>query len=334
MAKRTLAFLVFSLALFITPSWAQTGPCLIEGDPNCFTFDATHTSHTYNAFGDSSSLTVQFETVLTNFDLRVTIHTPKPTDSSVFCEGPCPFAIMLDPTEFPPGTLCVTYPINSPGTCEQYDFTGNAGGPNGVPVKNTNYKGLITLTLTYLTSPGFVVHTPAFGHAPGDITTFTENILTSYSVDGPAVGPTMGGKVPGLSSVVALDEPLTDNGTDIFCAPLTLTPTNNPALQKPEIEVTLKIAGASGCGAKGIRDKAASLSVSTTDTTGNITFPALRNAEGNKFHWDNKNGLNEYDINLDGLTDGKYTVTVFASKISPQNTTFCLAGGVVTTPCP
>jgi hypothetical protein len=262
----------------------------------------------------------------------VAIHTPKPTDSSFICEGTCPNQIMLDPTEFPPGTLCVTYPGNTSGVCEQYDFTGNAGGPNGVPVKNTNYKGLISLTLTYFTSS--TVHTPAFGHAPGDITTFTENILTSYSDDGPTEGPTMGGKVPGLSSVVALDEPLGDNGTDTFCAPLVLTPTNNPSLHKPEIEVTLKIGGASGCGAKGIRDKAASLSVSTTDnTTGNIIFPALKNAEGNKFHWDNKNGLNEYDINIDGLLDGKYTVTVFASKISPQKTTFCLGGGVVVT-CP
>jgi hypothetical protein len=333
MAKRILTLSVLSLLLFVIPSWAQTGPCT-EGDLNCFTFNATNTSHTYNNFGDQSSLTVQFETVLTSFALRVAIHTPKPTDSSVTCEGPCPNQIMLDPTEFPPGTLCVTYPINTPGTCEQYDFTGNAGGPNGVPVKNIDYKGLISLTLTYLTSFSFTVHTPAFGHAPGDITTFTENILTSYSVDPVPVGPTMGGKSPGLSSVVALDEALADGGTDTFCAPLVLTPTNNASGNKPEIEVTLKIAGASGCGANGIRDKAASLSVSTTDSvSGNIIFPALKNAEGNKFHWDNKNGLNEYDIDIAGLPDGKYTVTVFSSKISPQNAFFCLAGGAVVT-CP
>lgn len=333
MAKRILTLLVLSLALFVIPSWAQSAFC--GDDSDCTTFDANHTSFTYNSFGDGSALTVQFETVLTSFSLRVAIHMPRPTDSSVGCDGghPCSGEIMLDPTELPQGTLCVTYPGFIPGTCEQYDFTGDAGGgSNGVPVKNVNYKGLITLTLTYNTASTFTVRTPAFGHAPGDITTFTENILTSYSVDGPPViGPTMGGKVPGLSSLVALDEPLADGGTDAFCS-LTLTSTNNSSGQKAEIEATLKIAGTSACGT-GIRDKSASLSLSN-DSTGTVIFVALKNAEGNKFHWDNKNGLNEYDISLDGLSDGKYTVTVFASKISPQKTTFCLASGVVTTPCP
>jgi hypothetical protein len=322
---RILALLAFTLTLLVAPSWAQL-PCGVE-EVNCFTFDATHTSRTYSEFGDGSALTVQFETVLTSFDLRAVIHIPKPTDSS--CVEGCDNPIVLDGSEFSSGTLCVTYPINSPGVCEQYDLSGHSAfssGPNGVPVKNVDYKGLITLTLTYLTASSFVVNTPAFGHAPGDITTFTENILTSYSVDGPPViGPTMSGKSPSLSSLVALDEPLTEK--DFFCG-LALNPTNNKPGLKPEVEVTLKIASTSTC-TPGIRDKSASLSVSN-DSSGTVIFPLIKNAEGNKFHWDNKNGLNEYDINTDGLADGTYTVTVFSSKISPQNAAFCLSGGFAT----
>jgi len=63
--------------------------------------------------------------------------------------------------------------------------------------------------------------------------------------------------------------------------------------------------------------------VSTTDTNGDLSFIALKNVEGNKFHWDNKNKLNEYDISTDGLVSGKtYAITVFSGKISPQSTTF------------
>jgi hypothetical protein len=215
--------------------------------------------------------------------------------------------------------MAVTY---SNGNQDQYDFTGNAGGPNNVPVKNTDYKGLIELTLSYDTFQ--TVHQPAFAHAPGDTTTFTEDILTSYSTQcGNACfeDPTMDGSTPGLSSVVAADEPFTETG-DTFCS-LTVTSTNNASGQKPEEEVTLNIASGA-CGATGIRDKTARLSVSTTDpTTGNVTFPALKNVEANKFHWDNKNGLNEFDISTDGLVSGQtYTITVFSSKISPHSTTF------------
>jgi hypothetical protein len=248
--------------------------------------------------------------VLTPFDLTVTYtHT---IDA-------------LDPNEFPTGTICVRYFGNgSGGQCDQYDFSGTAitGGFNGVPVKNKDYKGLITLTLSYLTTQ--TIHNPAFAHAPGDISTFTENILTNYS-DVPLCDdcdPTMGGRTPGLSSVAAFDEPLADNGTDTFCS-LTVTPTNNPSGQKSQEEVALKIVSGSDCGAKGLRDKTASLSVSTTDINGIVSFPALKNVEGNKFHWDNKNGLNEYDISTDGLVSGQtYTVTVFSTKISPQSATF------------
>src|SRR5260370_6515692 len=121
----------------------------------------------------------------------------------------------------------------------------------------------------------------------------------------------MSGQTPGPSSVVALDEPLTSSNTACH---LTLTSTKNPSEKKPEIEVALKEVGGSDCGATGLRDKTASLSVSTSDINGNESFPALKNAEGNKFHWDNKNGLNEYDISTEGLADGTYTATAFSSK--------------------
>jgi len=304
MITRTVAFLALAFAVFVTPVLAAECDNF-EGTICTNTFTASDTTGIYE-FGNNGRLVVQFDTVLTMFDLTVTV---------VNVTNP-----PLDPKEFPSGTVCVQYAFNG-SQCDQYDFSGTAatGGFNGVPVKNKDYKGLITLTLSYVNSGSQIIHNPAFGHAPGDITTFTENILTSYSVIPEFSDPTMGGKVPGLSSVIALDQPLTEN--DTFCS-LTLTPTNNPSEQKPQIEVTLKIVSGSNCAGTGLRDKTASLSVSTTDGV-TVTFPALKNVEGNKFHWDSKAGLNEYDISTDGLVSGQtYTVTVFSSKISPQSASF------------
>jgi hypothetical protein len=289
---------------------------------NCFnSFSPEATTGVYDFTGGfNGRLVVQFDTVLTNFDLTVTLSHPTSPP--------------LDPREFPAGTVCVKYSVSS--QCVQYDFTGTAGGPNGVPVKNKDYKGLITLTLSYdSTQP---INRPAFGHAPGDITTFTEDILTSYSADPvpeiiillkaaklPLDGdPTMGGRTPGLSSVIALDEPPTES--DSFCN-LTLTPTNVSSDQKPQVEVTFRLF-ASGCTGTPLRDKTATLSLSTTDSGGNIIFPPLRNVEGNKFHWANKTGQNEYDISLDGLapTSGfqPYAITIISSKFTQQLARFCV----------
>jgi hypothetical protein len=305
MCKRIFALLALAFGLFGTQCWAATCSPSEEGVSCTNTFSPTNTSNTYEFFGDGR-LTVQFDTVLTTFSLTVTVnHTLDP----------------LDPSEFPAGTVCVKYSGNG-GQCDQYDFTGTSAGPNGVPVKNTDYKGLITLTLSYINSGSQTIHNPAFAHAPGDITTFTEDILTSYSVFPTFSDPTMGGTTPGLSSVAAFDEPLADNGTDTFCS-LTQTPTNNPSGQKSQIEVALKMVTGSDCSAAGLRDKTARLTVSTFDSSGNVVFPALKNVEGNKFHWDSKNGLNEFDISTDGLVSGQtYTITVFSSKISPQSITF------------
>ena len=335
MRKYMFALLALAISLFGTQCWAQG--CIDNDEINCFKFEPgttpPHPTHTYN-FTDGSSLTVQFDTVLTSFDLRVGVSHP--TDSNFPCEVECPSPIPLDPKEFPSGTVCAQYPTNGTGVCDQYDFSGNAGGPHGVPVKGKDYKGLISLTLTY---DFFGARNPAFGHAPGDIATFTEDILTSYyqapvviglltSAQSSASDPTMGGKTPGLSSVVALDEPFTEPAT--FCS-LTLTPTNNSSEQKPQVEVTLKIASASGsCSGTGIRDKTARLSVSTIDSSsGNVVFPPLKKVEANKFHWASKTGLNEYDISIEDLPNGRYTVSVFSSRISPQSTDFCLLNGSV-----
>jgi len=312
-----LGLIALAISLFGTQCWAQTTCGGIEQPPCPLsitnTFSPGTTTNTYEFFGDGR-LVVRFDTVLTTFTLTVTVnHTIDP----------------LDPNEFPAGTVCVTYSGNG-GRCDQYDFTGSAGGPNGVPVKNTDYKGLITLTLSYLNSQP--IHNPAFGHAPGDNATavYSEDILTSYSTE-PSSDPTMGGTLPGLSSVAALDEPLTES--DTVCS-LTVSPTNVASGQKPEVEITFKLFSSSSCSGTALRDKTARLSVSTTDTSGNVTFPALKNVEANKFHWDSKNGLNAYDISTEGLADGRYNVTVFSSKFSPQSTNFCLVNGSFATTCP
>ncbi len=247
-----------------------------------------------------------FETVLTTFTLTVAVSHPT---------NPLP----LDPNEFPSGTVCVQYPSNATNSCDQYDFTGSAGGPNGVPVRNTDYKGLITLTLSYFASQ--TVHNPAFGHAPGDITTFTEDILTSYSVLSPTSDPTMDGSTPGLSSVVALDEPFVETG-DSFCS---LTLQTAPFHVGQQIEVDFRLTNGTDC-SSGIRDKTARFSLSTRDSNLNVVFPALTDKEeANKFHWDNKNKVNEFDLSTVGLAPGNYTITVFSSKVSPQSISFVLA---------
>ncbi len=49
-------------------------------------------------------------------------------------------------------------------------------------------------------------------------------------------------------------------------------------------------------------------------------IPVLRDKEeANKFHWDNKSGLNELDLSTVGLAPGHYTITVYSSKSSPHS---------------
>jgi hypothetical protein len=310
MFKRILGFFALAFALLGTQSWAATCISLTEGAVSCTnTFSPNATTNTYDFSGTGDGrLTVQFDTVLTTFTLTVTVnHTIDP----------------LDPSEFPASTVCVKYESN---LCDEYDFRGNKSGPNGVPVKNIDYKRLITLTLSYFTFQ--TINTPAFGHAPGDNATavYNEDILTSYFEPVPS-DPTMGGKLPGLSSVVALDEPLTENDTYCWVSP----PIENQTYTVgQEIEVSFRLFPSGLCTSNSgapIRDKTARLSLSKMDTSGNVVFPPLREKEeGNKFHWDKEDGVNEFDLSTEGLAPGKYTITVFSSKFSPQSRDITLTG--------
>ena len=310
MLKQIFAFLALAFALFGSQCRAAT--CTSsggEGGVSCTnTFSPTDTTGTYEFFGDGR-LVVQFNTVLRTFNLTVTVnHTIDP----------------IDPNEFPPNTQCVTYSSN--GQCDEYDFSGTAGGPNGVPVKGQDYQRLITLTLTYDTFQ--ITHTPAFAHAPGDNATavYNEDILTDYfeSPSGEFAqlsGPdpkTMSGKLPGLSTVAALDEPLAEN--DSFCL---VSPHEGDRFSvEQDIEVAFRLFLSGSClnnPGTPIRDKKARFSLSTLDSSGNPVFPRLDDQEGGKkFHWDNEDGVNETDLSTDGLAPGPYTITVFGSKFSPQ----------------
>jgi len=327
---RILALFVLALLLFVTPSWAQLS-CNGSGDgaipcPITFVPGANETGTYDFTNANGGLLIVKFDTVLTTFTLTVTLSFP--TNEQLQPE--------LDPSEFPvPGTVCVQYQGQPADTCVQYNLTGSPA----LPVKNVDYKGLIDLTLSYSVPGSYDAQTPAFGHAPGDTIppTFTVNILDAYSeatICGLACSdPTMHGKIPTPSSLIGLKETLTNSNTG---CPLTLATTNVASGQKPQVEVTLQENNCAGTG--GLRDKTASISVSAVDNRGNFIypFPSLKNVEANKFHWDGKNRLNEYDISTDGLADGTYQVTVFSKQISPESACFSLSGGAPNAPvtCP
>ena len=307
MSKRTIILLALAISLFGTRCWAQTACGGIDQPPcplsitNTFSPGVTTNTYDFSGTGDGR-LTVTFVTVLTTFTLTATVnHTID----------------QFDPNEFPVGTVAVTY---CNGKQDQYDFTGNAGGPNGVPVKGTDYQGLIDVLLSYFTCQ-VENYTPAFAHAPGDITTFTEDILAFYSSIPFRGDPTMDGTLPGLSSLAAAREPLIE--TDTFCF---VSPTDGQtfsAAQVKVIEVAFQLSAGGSCPITGqpIRDKTAHFSIAMTDSSGNfLSRPVLRDKEeGNKFHWDNKNGLNEFDLSTVGLAPGNYTITLRSTKFSPQN---------------
>jgi hypothetical protein len=322
MAKRILTLLVFSLALFTTPSWAaSSGNCgattgdnpafsitchFIPGPSGSATFD-------FGPQGDGT-MTIQFETVLTTFDVTLT--------ANEFTVIPNP----LDPSEFPSGTVCITYFI---GHCVRYDFSGNVipGGLDNVPVKGVDYRGLITLTLNYNSAQD--VRIPAFAHAPGvnsDTTVFTEDILTSYVDTGsncPSCDdPAMGGKTPGISPFAALDKPFaTTPGIPGIVCTLTATYQTSASDQNPIVEVAFKLVANGGNCSTGpfLRDKTATLSVALNSNP--ITFADLINGgDSNKFHFDNKNNTNVQDINTNKLPSGYYIVTVRSSMFAPVRT--------------
>ena len=301
MCKRVSVFLALAFAFFGTQCWGADNCSSVEGGVSCsFTPGTTKGIYDFRSTGDGL-LTVDFVTVLTTFTLTVSVSHPS---------NPLP----LDPHVFPEGTVCVKYSANG-GNCDEYDFSGSSTGPNGVPVKNKDYKGLITLTLSYFTNQ--TVHSPAFLHAPGDnpSAVYSEDILTSYSTPCTLCDPTMGGKLPNLSAVAAFDKP-GDNDCFVF-----MSPTPGQTFQVgQEIEVEFQLTSPT-CGGSPIRDKDARLSLSTTDTMGNTVFVPLRNKEeGNKFHFDKDEGVNELDLSTEGLAAPRsYTITVFSDEFSPQS---------------
>jgi hypothetical protein len=315
---RVLALFALSLVLFVGPSWAQSCTGGEEGLSCTNTFSPGNTTGTFDFSGTGDGvITFQFETVLTTFHLTVTaVELTSITN--------------LDPAEFPTGTVCITY---TKGVCVRYDVTGDVGGPNGVPVRGVDYRGVISLTLNYNSFQ--TVDIPAFGHAPGDFSgaVFSEDILTFY-VDPLACAstfgcdPAMGGKTPGISSLAALNKPFATSAQgDVVCNPgLTAVAQTSTSGNNPIVEVSFKLVASNCSTDPPLRDKTATLSVGTKELiTGNIIPTALVNGgAANKFHFDNKNGVNIQDINTNGLPSGLYYVTVTSSLFSPVTTTFTI----------
>jgi hypothetical protein len=303
MCKPMFALLALTISLFGTQCWASTCSGGGEGGVACTnTFIPTDTTGTYN-FGSDGQLIVHFDKVLSpGFSLTVTV--VHPSDALLQSE--------LDPNVFP-NTTCFHY--LSSGSCTQYNFTCTAGCQNIVPQKNRNYTGLITLTLTY--SSGDVAQDPAFGHAPGESTTFSEDILTGYFQPTPE-DPVMIGKTPGLSSVIALNKKLEE--TDCF---VWVSPTKDGQIftvgQEIEVEFQLFNGTCPGTGDP-IRDKDARLSFFTFDSiTGQPVFVPVGKDEGGKhFHFDHDEGVNEREVDTEGLQPGTYYITVFSTEFSPQ----------------
>jgi hypothetical protein len=317
MLIRIFGLFALAFALFGTPCRAQCGgesqpPC-ISSITDSFSPGTTTGTFDFTATGDGV-ITFQFETVLTSFQLTVTANKVISITN-------------LDPTEFP-NTVCIPY---TTGFCDRYDVTGTAGGPNGVPIRGVDYRGLIAVTLTY---DSFIqVDIPAFGHAPddnaGDI--FSEDILTSY-VDPnapsftPTDDPSMGGKTPGISSFAALNKHFANSAQgDIVCPNLTAMPQTSSSGQNPIVEVSFKLVSANGsCSTSTpLRDKTATLSVGQLSNGRPVAVSLVNGGDSNKFHFDNSTGLNVQDINTNGLTPGgSYFVTVISTLFSPVTAFF------------
>ena len=319
MRKVLFALFALAISLFGTQCWATT--CGGGEQPPCPSITKTfmpgpgNNEQTYDFTNTGNGiLVVHFVKVKTMFTLTVTV------DQSI--DGVAEGAF--------PGAVCVPYSTNS-GNCVEYDFTGNVLNhpPHFVPLQGQDYTGLITLTLSYLTSGSFTVHSPAFLHAPGASTTYTEDILTSYSSATACAivcnDPTMGGKTPGLSAVAAFDEP---GENDSFCLVSPKSPLIFTVGHAIEIAFRLTAPGTDCLVAPPIRDRDARVSLALTDSSGNfISFPTLRNKEGNKFHFDNEDGTNERDLSTKGLAPGPYTITLYSDEFPPQDVNITLVAG-------
>ena len=314
-------FGLFALAFVLcgTQAWADSSAVCTPGDGfiACqFVQGTTNVTGTFD-FGVDGVISFQFDTILASFELDVSAVE----DAAFAFSGP----------DFPAGTVCIPYngfTNGNGGHCVRYNVTGTP-----FPVKGVNFSGLITVLLNYDSTPIFN-GIPAFGHAPGDTTTaaFSEDILTFY-VDPNAApctnceDPGMGGKTPGISPFAALDKPFANSAQgDVVCSPgVTAVPQNSTSGHNPIVEVSFKLV-ASNCNTDPpLRDKTATLSVGTKDLNNNVVPTTLVNGgAANKFHFDNKNGVNVQDINTNGLPSGTYYVTVISSLFSPVTTTFIL----------
>jgi hypothetical protein len=186
-----------------------------------------------------------------------------------------------------------------------------------VPVKNLDYGPPIDLQLSY--NSGDQRHNPAFGHAPGDTTTFSEDILVGYVVP---FDDTMDGSTPSLSSVIALNQPLTANDTFCWVSPPPTTFSTFPVGTEFEVEFHLFASGGCPNTGKSLRDKNAQLSIYDEDTG---EFVSLPNGEGGtKFHFNENEKVNERDVDTQGLLPGRYLITIFSDKFSPQTREFSL----------
>src|SRR5262249_31307831 len=120
----------------------------------------------FSSHGDGI-ITFQFDTVLTMFTLTVSANEVT--------------SVQIDQNSEVAGATCISY-FRTTGNndCVRYDVAGSGGaGLDGLPLRGTDYRGLINMTLKYAS---FVqIQMPVFGHAPGDVNQiFSENIITSY----------------------------------------------------------------------------------------------------------------------------------------------------------
>jgi hypothetical protein len=320
-------FFCMAVSPMLAQSQSQTcsPPVGQEGSPfSCSITFSPGTAGTSTGVFDFSTqqdgiITFQFDTVLTTFTLTVSANEVT--------------SVQIDPDSEVAGATCITY-FRSNNTsnhdCVRYDVAGSGGaGLDGLPLRGTDYRGLINTTLKYESFEQ--IQMPVFGHAPGDTNQiFSENIITSYVDENappstPNPDPAMGGKTPGLSSLAALTQPFANGASGLFvCQYLTATPQKSTSGNNPIVEVTFRLATTQANCITGpyLRDKTASLTVATSP---GLAFVNLVNdGDSNKFHFDNKSGANIQDINTNKLPSGTYFVTVISEQFSPVTTTFTI----------
>lgn len=317
MLKRLFVFVVVVLVFVCTGSSAAPDPANSPAlptpaspqvgcgeDPHCIAheFSPGNNSFVYDfSTFDGSTLRVDFVGgVIRPFTLIVRDVTL--TDAQL--------ALRLDPRVFPTGTSCFHY---FDSLCHEYAFSGNAGGPNGVPVLRVDYnRPGVQLTVNYFTADQ--ASDPGFGHAPGESTTFSRDILRNY-VAAPSSDDTMDSDpIPGLSSVIALNKPLEES--DTYCW---VSPRDGQTFRSEheEIEVAFRLFASGPCtGNTGrpLRDRDARLSLAKL-VNGELVIQHVRIEH---FRFDHREGVNEAEIETEDLPPGTYVITVRSDEFSPQ----------------